>query len=277
MGGSTPITVTVDAADSLTDVATKINASDARVSASVIYDGTNHRLMIMGKDTGSTNQVTYKETGTVALGSTSATPTKTPKMPRSRSTTSLRSRGAQSVFRCHSRRDDHRNGSSDTKLEIAPDSTEQAAKVNEFINATIRRFRRLNLRPAMARRRHPTRTWLATARFSATDSSRVPFNSIPGLTGKYNMLASVGVKLSSSGALELDQTKLKTALEEDPDAVAKVFIGDSSNSVDGAMKIIADVVKVVADDSDSILNSRKKSFESQIERLEEQGLLSNVD
>ena len=38
------------------------------------------------------------------------------------------------------------------------------------------------------------------------------------------------------------------------------------------MKLISNVVDALADDTDSVLNTRKKSFESQIDRLAEQQL-----
>lgn len=49
---------------------------------------------------------------------------------------------------------------------------------------------------------------------------------ISGLAGKFNSLSSIGVTTgdyTEGGKLYLDETKLKTALEEDPDVVSKLF------------------------------------------------------
>ena len=59
VGGDAQIDITVDATDSLTDVAAKINASGARTNASVVFDGTDYHLMVQGTDTGAQNAVTF--------------------------------------------------------------------------------------------------------------------------------------------------------------------------------------------------------------------------
>jgi len=56
---------------------------------------------------------------------------------------------------------------------------------------------------------------------------------VSGLSGKYTSLASIGITTgdySEEGKLYLDETKLKKALEEDPDVVSKLFStsGDTS-------------------------------------------------
>ncbi len=69
--GSLDITVGGDAAvniawadtESLADVAGAINASEARVNATVLFDGTDYRLMVTAEETGTDNAVTFAETG----------------------------------------------------------------------------------------------------------------------------------------------------------------------------------------------------------------------
>ncbi|WP_165574392.1 flagellar filament capping protein FliD [Desulfosporosinus sp. HMP52] len=58
-------------------------------------------------------------------------------------------------------------------------------------------------------------------------------SSVNGLSGKYTNMASIGITTgdyTEGGKLYLDETKLKTALEEDPDVVSKLFStsGDST-------------------------------------------------
>jgi flagellar hook-associated protein 2 len=50
---------------------------------------------------------------------------------------------------------------------------------------------------------------------------------VAGLTSDYTALASIGIKTTGSGTLELDATKLNAALAADPNAVAKLFGGDN--------------------------------------------------
>lgn len=49
--------------DTLQDIANKINSSQEDVTASIFYDGTNYRLLISGKDTGSSNTIELNEVG----------------------------------------------------------------------------------------------------------------------------------------------------------------------------------------------------------------------
>ena len=46
---------------------------------------------------------------------------------------------------------------------------------------------------------------------------------VSGLDGKYRSLADLGIRTQSDGTLSIDSSKLTSALDEDPDAVARVF------------------------------------------------------
>ncbi len=56
---------------------------------------------------------------------------------------------------------------------------------------------------------------------------------IPGFTGKYNSLVSLGMKLKSDGTLDFNQSTFNTALKEDFEGVLSIFtqVGKSSNSL----------------------------------------------
>lgn len=69
VGGDAEITVDYDATMSLTDLAAQINASDARVSASVLFDGAQYRLQVTSEETGLANALSFTDT----LGETGLT------------------------------------------------------------------------------------------------------------------------------------------------------------------------------------------------------------
>ncbi len=52
---------------------------------------------------------------------------------------------------------------------------------------------------------------------------RIMVQQVSGLSGKYRSLADLGIKTQSDGTLSMDSGKLSSALDEDPDAVARVF------------------------------------------------------
>jgi flagellar hook-associated protein 2 len=278
VGGSATVAVTVEAADSLTDIATKINSSSARVTASVIYDGSQHRLLVLVKDTGDANQVVYKESGTVALGLSTGANTY-----QSAQNATITIDNQFTISRSTNKFSDVVPGitltatkttTSDIKLDVAPDPSTQASKISAFISAYNAAVSAGHLAAGYGSTKASNQNLSGDSaiRSSLDRLSRIVASAVPGLTGKYNMLAAVGVSLSSSGSLDLDEAKLTAALEDDPDAVAKVFVGDSSTSTDGMMKLISNVVDALADDTDSVLKTREKSFESQIKRLAEQQL-----
>ena len=74
---------------------------------------------------------------------------------------------------------------------------------------------------------------------------------IQGLSGKYNSAASIGITTggyTENGKLYLDETKLKNALNEDPDAVYKIFGTDGSTaSSDGIATRLYDSLKTILD------------------------------
>lgn len=278
VGGSATVAITVEATDSLTEIATKINSSSARVTASVIYDGSQHHLLVLGKDTGDVNQVVYKESGSVALGLNTGANTY-----QNAQNATITIDNQFTISRATNKFSDVVPGltltatkttTSDIKLDVAPDSTGQAAKISGFISAYNAAISAGHLAAGYGSIQASNKNLSGDSaiRSSLDRLSQLVASSVPGLTGKYNMLAAVGVSLSNSGSLDLDETKLQAALEDDPEAVAKVFIGDSSTSTDGMMQLISNVVDALADDKDSVLNTRKKSFDSQIKRLAEQQL-----
>ncbi|HKR34251.1 MAG TPA: flagellar filament capping protein FliD [Steroidobacteraceae bacterium] len=93
------------------------------------------------------------------------------------------------------------------------------------------------------------------------DMRRGLTNPVTGATGDYNVLASIGITTTASGALELDQAKLTKALQSDPDSVAHLF-----GSGDGvAARLFAQVDARLASGSD--LDSRNTSLKRDLDQV----------
>jgi Flagellar capping protein len=110
--------------------------------------------------------------------------------------------------------------------------------------------------------------------------------SISGLTGNYNNLASIGVTTgdyTEGGKLYLDETKLKKALEEDPDILSKIFStgGDTRDQQGVAvrfyntLKTSMDKIITVGGYSGTIEDDNKSSLAKQIRRFNTE--LTNMD
>ena len=61
--GSEVASIDYTSTDSLQDIVNDINSSQDSVIASIFYDGSNYRLLLSGKDTGSSNTIELNETG----------------------------------------------------------------------------------------------------------------------------------------------------------------------------------------------------------------------
>jgi len=278
VGGSTPISVAIAAGDSLADIAANINSSDARVNASVIYDGTNHRLMVQGQDTGAVNQVTYAETGSVALGLDDLANTY-----QDADDAQITVDNQFTITRSTNKFSDVLPGltltateatASPIELKVAPNVDEQADKIEKFIDAfnTAVSAGQLAAGFGGTAASNDNLAGDSAVRTSLDRLTRVTSTPVSGLTGKYNMLASVGVELTRTGTLSLDRTKLQEALDDDPEAVARVFVGDPDNSIEGAMSAIIGAVEGLAEGSSGVIKVRQKSFTSRIDALQENQL-----
>ncbi len=100
---------------------------------------------------------------------------------------------------------------------------------------------------------------------------------VTSLTGSYNSLAAIGVttgNYTEGGKLYLDETKLKKALEEDPDVLSKIFStnGDTANQQGVAvrfyntLKTAQDKITAVGGYSGTITSDTSSSLAKQIRR-----------
>lgn len=110
-------------------------------------------------------------------------------------------------------------------------------------------------------------------------------NPVSGLTGKYNSLSSIGITTgdySEGGKLYVDETKLKKALEDDPDVVYKIFgTNGESKSSQGVATRLYDTLKTTMDkvyneagltagiegDTKSALAGRIRSYETELYKM----------
>lgn len=263
-------TIQVETGDSLTDLATKINGSGASVSASVISTATGAHLVVVGKSTGASNGVTFGETGTVALGMTTY---------QAATNAKITIDGEFSVERSTNQFTDVIPGLSITAkkasadpfvVTVAPDSTAQASKIQAFIGAYNNAVSAGHLASGWGsiKASNSTLAGDSAVRTALNLLGTTVANTVPGLSGKYNQLAAVGVSLNSDGSLRLDTAKLNAALEADPEAVTKVFVGDPETDTKGAMAIVSAAIDRITDSKDGILQLRIGQFDRGITRLQ---------
>lgn len=88
-------------------------------------------------------------------------------------------------------------------------------------------------------------------------------------SGKYNNLADIGITTDpKTGILKMDETKVKAALAEDYDGVARLFI--RSNRGTGVAEKMAAALRGLKDPAAGILKTRLKGFESIIKNQDQE-------
>lgn len=98
---------------------------------------------------------------------------------------------------------------------------------------------------------------------------------VSGLTGDYTSLSTIGITTGAVGAsvkdktnnLVVDSDKLSKALAADPDAVKKLFLGDSETGAIGIMDKLESVVENATDEAKGYFVTKDKTYDQQIERL----------
>ena len=277
VGANPAVNVTIANTDTLSDIASKISSSGARVQASVLFDGSNYRLQVRGLDSGAANTVTFGETGfTLGL----ANPANTYQTAQD---ASLRIDGPTGVT--VTRPTNQITGVIDgvtlaltrttttaARVTVAGDSTALKTKIQSFITAyndvvnatkTATGFGSVKAtNPVLAADRAMRGT---QDRFRTILSS-----SVAGTSGRYTTLGSVGVSLTNEGTLTLDSTKLDAALAADPTGVSKLFVNNTASGSIGAMKSFMDTVDSLVTDTNGSVRSRIDSLDRQSRTMTEQ-------
>jgi len=264
IGGGSATSITLDAADTLDSLVAKINASGARVSASILNDGSQNRLQVRGLDTGAANAITFSGTtlgldlaantrqaatdsqvtidgftvtrstnqvigaiGGVTLNLTATTPVGTPATVKVASDPDGLKTKLNSVVTAY-------NAVVDLVHNVSGFGTTKA-QVDGLAGDSLLRS--------------------LSGRMSSAVGTQVG-------TGAYQTLGSIGLSLDRTGRMTLDSEKLNKALAADPSGVANVIAGPDDTT--GAADVLRDVVKAFGQAGTGTIASRQTSLASRI-------------
>lgn len=273
IGSGAQVDVEVKATDSLGDIATKINASGARTSASVLYDGSSYRLVLQGLDTGAANGVNVSENGfSLGLSSPSSVYQSAADaslvvdgMAVTRPTNSV-SGVIEGVTLALTK-----TTSSPATLTVASDTTALQKKIEDFVsayNVVVNSTQKVT-GYGSNKATNPLLAGDSAMRKTLDRLSNIATSSVPNSKGAYTTLASVGISLSSDGQMKFDTAKLKDAISKDASAVQRLFVTDTKTGATGAMKSIASTIEELAVGPSSLLKSRRAAFDTQNKSIDE--------
>jgi flagellar hook-associated protein 2 len=275
VGANTAITINVLATDTLANIATKISQSGGRVSAGIINAGGSYRLSIQGLDSGAANAVTFGQTGTVALGlGTPASTIETAQDAKltidglavTRPTNSI----ADAISGVTMALTKTTPVGTPATLKVSTDSTSLKTKISAFVTAynDIVNTTHQVTGYGTSKASNSVLAADATLRRALDTIARTTTGAVPGGTGNYKSMATVGLTTSRDGTLTFDGTKLDAALEKDSDAVRRLFVADTSIGATGIMKTLADAINLMITDKGGI-KTRVEALSAQSKRLAE--------
>lgn len=270
--GGTTANVTVAATDTLNTVAQKINASGLRVSAAVVYDGTNYRMVLNGRDTGAANAITITDTGTgsglnVAANTVVAAQNAQIKMDgidvsSATNTISNSLPGVTLTLKTTS--------ATPTNISVSEDSSKLKAALKdiaEAYNAVMGVLNKQFTTDGKTQLGPETLAGDSTARQMQTTLLQMPTMIAGPMGNAFTTLAEIGVNVDRYGTMSIDEARLDKALTTDANAVANLVAG--SDTTNGAMKKLGDSLKLYTDFVDGAIAVKQKTIDARIKVIDD--------
>lgn len=272
VGAGTAVNVAFASSDSLGAIAAKISSSGARVSASVLFDGTAYRLQVRGLDTGAANDVKFVETGDV-LGL--ATPANT-FQPASNAILLVDGIEVQrptnqivgvipGVTLAITKKT-----TTAASINVASDPDALAKKIQTFVSAYNDVVSSSHAAVGFGTLTASSQVLAGdgTVRSALDKLARVIGTPVTGASGKYKTMTAVGLASKADGTLALDVGKLTSALATDPSSVARLFVVDAPSAATGAMGTMKSLIDQLTLGKTAPLANRLSSFAAQMRRMD---------
>jgi flagellar hook-associated protein 2 len=263
--------VDVTTTDTLQTIANKINDKNAGVNAAVIkYSDTEYRLMLNGTSTGAASTVEFNQPAGLTLDLTTAAG------DEARDAELVLGGQASVIKRSTNQITDAIPGvtlnllaETDPSLvtvTVASDPDAIATKVSAFVTAYNN----------VANLIHDELTYDgevrtdslmgdATLRQVKSQLQTVITSKISGASTKYDGLSQIGISTNRDGTLSLDSSKLKEALGEDFEGVARLF----TMATDGAAVHMADVIDHAVRSNDGLISVRQSGIQKSMDFIDE--------
>lgn len=262
--GTTSVSWT--ATDTLQDIADRINTADAASTASVVFDGTNYRLVATARQTGVANAPTYTDGGDGLGWSTPANVTIPASDARftldgiamSRST-NLVADAASGVTLTLKRA--HGAAEAETTIDVSSDGDAVKTKVKELVDAFNATANLVTSQLSYSGVAKGADTLFGD---SALRQLQLAMNKAATDSHGGKTLAGLGITFDRTGRLSIDDSKLTAALTADPRAAERLF-------VDGGLGAkLGDLADQYARSGDGILAAKGKALDSQAAAYQKQ-------
>ncbi|MFT5354623.1 MAG: flagellar hook-associated protein 2 [Polyangiales bacterium] len=267
VGGDAEVSISVSSTDTLDSIARRINDSDLRASASVIFDGSEYRLQVSGTDTGLANSVSFTETG-LDLGLTD------PANETVSSADALFTIDGLSMSRESNDVSEAITGvqlsldsvtTSAVTINVGSDSDALGEKMQTFVDAYNSVVNGIAVESVFTGegRTGDSLAGDSTLRGLQRSLSSALFGAMPG----FETIRQLGLETNQSGKLELDLEAFGSALNENGDALLEAFAGDGVT--EGLFERLTSLTEQYADKDTGLISTRIDSFESENRRIDQ--------
>ena len=274
VGSGSPVTVNVANTDTLSDIASKISSTGARVNASVIYDGSTWRMQVRGLDTGAANAISITEDPALQTGLGLSTPANTyqtaqdaqftvDNVTMTRATNQVSDAAPGLSFNLL------RTTTSAVRVTVANDPAALKTKVQAFITAynDVVNAGHSATGYGSQRASNAELSGDRTLRGALSRLSTPMASAVPGTTGRYTTLGSAGISLQNDGTLKLNETTFNAALAADPVGVSRLFVTDTQIGATGVMGTINTAVTDLTSAVNAPLRTRQEALSAKARRL----------
>ncbi len=273
VGSGGPVTVDVTNGDTLSTVASKINAANLGVTAGLVYDGSLYRLQVSANKTGTDNTVVFSNPASVGLGLTSIANLYQPAqnalvkvdnidvVSQSNTVTSAIPGVTLSVL-----------DAGTSKITIDRDPEGLKTKLEAFTKAYNDVMTAMNTEFASSgtQKAAGSLSGDSSLRSAQSDLRSLMTQSLEALNASFPSIGAMGISVSRDGTLSVDSEKLKTAVNTDYESVTSVLSGLGSEQ--GLMGQLVDALDPYVRADGVITNrinnlaTRNRDIDTQISR-----------
>jgi flagellar hook-associated protein 2 len=221
-----------------------------------LYTGSKYRIQITGTESGSSNAITFGETGTLDMQLTEYVAAKDAQIEVDGYTITSDTNTFDDVLDGVTLNVNETTATS-FQLEVKADTS----KIEETINGFIEGYNSvITLIKADT-------TSNSTLRNLQLQMGTMIANQIGDVGGVFSALSQIGISTGSDGKLSLDSDDLKEALASDTRGVAKLFAGSDDETVSGIGDLLDSFIDRYVSSVDGVLKAQQSGLQNMITNL----------
>ncbi len=261
------VVITIDEGDSLATIADKINASDAAVNATLIFDGSDYRLQVVNEETGFTTD-SADDALVITENYTGGSGTQLNLNQVSAATNAIVNiDGLDMTFQDNALDEVLEGvtidlkGVGTTTFAISSDKTGTKENIEAFVtvyNETMELIRKNLTVTENSDRSFSLNgdTSLSTLKAKIQD---IIGSAVDGVDGTFSALAHIGITTEATGKLSINSDDLDEAMDKDLKSIGELFATDDTGMADQ----LQNLTELYADNLEGLLKEKKDSLSDQ--------------